>query len=127
MLLTAPGCQHYRELPESQQQTVRNISKAAAQIALNLALDQLDQRVAELRPYLPALRQTVQYALTFEPPMAADIIAESLADVPEAYRQEVLQALRQQLESAGHEVTPGTVSSPPEIYGNRLLHALPKR
>jgi len=127
MLMTLPGCQHYQELPPEHQEIVRNISKAATAIALNIALDQIDQRIGEARPYVPALRQTVQYALTFEAPQAADEIAAALAQIPEPARAEALAIIRTNLAAAGVEVTPGTVASPPEIYGNRLLHALPKK
>lgn len=104
-----------------------NISKAAASLALNLALDQLDQRVKELRPFTPHLRQQIGYALTFQPPEAADKITEAIAALPADYHDLVLQTIREYLHEAGTDVDDGVVASGDSIYGNRLLHALPKQ
>lgn len=131
MTLGMPGCRHYDNLSDRQRELVvdglKAISKSAAFAVMNLALDKAGDSVRELRPYIPGLKQTVQVAFTLQPPEAADLIAGALAELPPEHRQFVLQALRAALEDSGTVMEPGTTASPVEIYGNRLLHALPRR
>lgn len=131
-----PGCTPWKgKVPDTD--TVINttkkvlnspLGKLGTQIALNFLVDELDDRVKELRPYLPGFKVAIQESLTFSPPEAASKINDAIAELPADYQSQVRAELLAQMQQVA-EAEPSVSSSPDgptttDTYGNQLYAAL---
>lgn len=124
------GCETLRNAFQENKETIYAIAKIPALIAANVALNKLESGVAELRPYIPQLRTSIATAFTFSADEASIVIRESVNQLPEEYREQVLLALIEEISSAGDQIVvdvgDGVTASRDDsrVFGNVLLENL---